>query len=184
MKKSEPWYIHVPLWIVILVLTYLLIQVAIVEPREVMKMERYYKAESRARMTNIRQAEILWQNRFGNFTDNLDSLLYFIKTDSTILKMMTEVDTFTQRSKNPFNPLTNGEFVVDSLFRSPKSQSFYILKVDTSVSIDTVINRFGKIVNIDTNITIGTRYLLECPDGYGKIGDLYSDALKNTASWE
>ncbi len=184
MKKSEPWYIHLPLWVVIAVLSYLLIQVAIIEPQETMKKERYYKAESRARMSNIRKAEILWERKYGSFTDNLDSLLYYIKNDSTILKMMTEVDSITHKSKNPFIPLTNGEFVVDSLFLSPKSHSFYILKVDTSQSIDTVINRYGKIMSIDTNITIGTRYLLECPDGYGKIGDLYSDALKNTASWE
>jgi hypothetical protein len=184
MRKSEPWYIHAPLWVVIVILTYLLIQVAIIQPSEIMKKERYYKGESRARMVNIRQAEILWQKKNGSFTDKLDSLLNYVATDSSILKLMTEIDTITHRSKNPFTPLTNGEFSVDSLFRTPKSNSFYILKVDTSQSIDTVINRYGKLVSIDTNIVIGTRYLLECPDGYGKIGDLYSDALKNTASWE
>lgn len=184
MKRTEPWYYHVPLWIIIAVLAYLLIQVAIVEPQEIMKMERYYKAESRARMSNLRQAEILWEKKFGRYTDNLDSLIKYVSTDSAVIKMMTEIDTITKRSKNPFEPLVSGDLVFDSLYFSPKSHSYYILKVDTSQSIDTVINRYGKLVSIDTTITIGTRYLLECPDGYGKIGDLYSDALKNTASWE
>ena len=50
--------------------------------------------------------------------------------------------------------------------------------------IDTTINRRGVVTRVDTNITLGTRYYLEDPDGYGTVGDLYNDALKNTSSWE
>jgi hypothetical protein len=46
------------------------------------------------------------------------------------------------------------------------------------------VNRRGNIVRVDTITSIGNRYLLEDPDGYGKIGDLNSDALINTPSWE
>jgi len=85
---------------------------------------------------------------------------------------------------NPFKPLLSGAFVPESLKWTPKSHSVYILKIDTAIVIDTVINRRGKITRIDTTITFGTRYYLEDPDGYGSIGSLETDALKNTASWE
>jgi hypothetical protein len=58
------------------------------------------------------------------------------------------------------------------------------LQIDTSVVVDTVIDRRGKITRIDSSVTFGTRYYLEDPDGYGTIGSLDTDALKNTASWE
>jgi hypothetical protein len=56
--------------------------------------------------------------------------------------------------------------------------------VDTSITMDTVVNRRGNIVRIDTTIAIGSRYYLEDPDGYGTIGSLDNDALRNTSSWE
>ena len=183
-KRNEPWYVHAALIAVILVLTYLLIQVAIIEPTRVVKAEKYFTKESRLRMDNLRQAEILWEDRFNKYTDNLDSLIWFISNDSLVQRLKTEVDSLTGRSKNPFKPLSTGEFIPDSLYTAPKSHQPYIVKVDTSVSVDTVINRRGRIVSIDTTIVIGTRYVIKDPDGYGKIGDLYSDALKNTASWE
>ncbi len=184
LTKKEPWYIHVPLYIIILILTYLLIEVAIVQPDAIMKKERHFKNESRLRMTDIKEAEILWQKRFGKYTGNLDSLITFIKTDSNVIKMETAIDTITKKSKNPFVALTSGEFTPDSLYFAPKSHRYYILQVDTNQSVDTVINRWGRIVSIDTTISMGNRYLLKDPDGYGKVGDLYNDALKNTASWE
>ncbi len=183
-KKTEPWYIHAVLWVIIVVLAVVLIQVAIIQPREVVRMEKYYQSESRLRMSNIREAQKLWQDKFGQFTDNLDSLIYYISNDTSVAKLATEIDTITGRSKNPFKDLTSGQFTADSLFLSPKSLSTYNLAVDTSISVDTVIDRRGRIIKIDSIITIGTRYLVECPDGYGKIGDLFSDALINAASWE
>ena len=60
----------------------------------------------------------------------------------------------------------------------------YILQIDTSIVIDTVVNRRGKITRVDTTISLGSRYYVEDPDGYGTIGSLDNDALKNTASWE
>jgi hypothetical protein len=183
-SRSEPWYVHAVLYVVIIALTYLLIRVAIIEPNEIVEQERYYKSESRLRMMNIREAEILWYEKHGNYTDNLDSLVYFIRNDSLVRAKVAGFDSITQRSTNPFKDLTSGEFSPDSLFITPKSFTSYLLQVDTTVSSDTVIDRRGRIVKVDTTITIGTRYLLECPDGYGTIGDLFSDALRNTASWE
>jgi len=184
IKKSEPWYIHAGLYLVIAILAYILIRVAIIDPTEHIEQETYFRSESQLRMDNIRQAQILWEKQNKNYSDNLDSLVNFIKTDSTVNSLIIGVDTLTNRSTNPFKNLTSGDFTVDSLFFSPKSHSSYSVKIDTSVSIDTVINRRGKIVRVDTNTVIGTLYFVECPDGYGTIGDLESQTLKNTASWE
>jgi hypothetical protein len=184
-KKQEPWYIHAALWVVIIVLSYVLIEVAIVQPREIMRKERYFKKESRIRMDDIRQAEILWHNKKGYFTDNLDSLIEFIKTDSTVIKAMTGFDTITKKSTNPFKSLVStGEFVPESLLHSPKSLRPYLLQIDSSTEYDTTVNRWGKLVKIDTVKTFGHRYYLEDKDGYGTIGDLYNNASLNTASWE
>lgn len=183
-KKSEPWYIHAGLWAVIVVLVFLLIQVAIIEPTEVIKTETYLKNESRLRMTNIKQAEILYEDKYEKFSDNLDTLINFIKTDSTVQALIVGIDSLTQKSTNPFENLTDGTFTPESLYTSPRSGNFFIVKIDTLLEIDTVINRRGKIVKIDSNTTIGTRYVLESPDSDDKIGDLYSDALRNTSSWE
>lgn len=183
-SKSEPWYIHAILYVIIAFLVYLLIRVAIVEPTAVVEAEKYYKTESRLRMDNLRQGEILWQKQFGQYTDNLSDLINFIKTDTTVAKLMAEVDTLTGKSRNPFKNLSLGTFTSDSLSKTPKSRSFYILKTDTTVSLDSVINRRGRLIKVDTLTQIGTLYSIECPDGYGSIGDISSQALKNTASWE
>ncbi len=184
-KKQEPWYIHAALWVVIVVLSYILIEVAIIQPREIMRKERYFKKESRIRMDDIRQAEILWQKEKGYYTDNLDSLIEFVKTDSTVMKVMTGIDSITKKPTNPFKALLSvGQFVPESLAHSPKSLRPYLLQVDSSVEYDTTVNRRGKIIKIDTIQTFGHRYYLEDKDGYGSIGDLYNNASLNTASWE
>jgi len=85
---------------------------------------------------------------------------------------------------NPFKPLSNGEFTPESLMHSPRSFQEYILQIDTSLTVDTTINRRGVVIKIDSTLVLGTRYYLEDPDGYGTVGDLSSDALKNTSSWE
>jgi hypothetical protein len=184
MKKSEPWYIHAALYVVIAILVYILVKVAIIDPADYIEKETYYRTESQTRMDNIRQAQILWEKQKKHYTDNIDSLIYFVKTDTVVNNLITGIDSLTNRSTNPFKFLSTGEFIADSIKFSPQSGLSYALAVDTSVSIDTVINRTGKIVRVDTNTVMGTLYFVECPDGYGTIGSLESQALKNTASWE
>ncbi|MBU0560785.1 MAG: hypothetical protein KJ799_07065 [Bacteroidetes bacterium] len=183
-RKTEPWYIHAVLYVIIFVLVYVLIQVAIVQPAEVIERDRYYKAETRLRMSNIREAEILWEKKNGNFSDDLRKLIEFIKTDSTVASVVAGFDTITQRSTNPFKKLSHGAFSPESLYFAPKSRTPFIVKVDTSMVVDTFINRRGVIIKIDSTTTIGKRYVIESPDSKDKISDLFSDALKNTASWE
>ncbi|MBI9070994.1 MAG: hypothetical protein JEY94_05315 [Melioribacteraceae bacterium] len=195
-KKNEPWYLHAGLIVMALVLVYILIQVAVVSPKQHVANEAYWKQESHARMDNLRQAEIIWFKKHEKFTDNIDSLVNLLKTDSTVAHLVNAVDTITNRKLNPFIKLASvdpfisdsGDTIFtwnpDSLFKSPRSFRSYSLKVDTTVTLDSIINRRGKLVKVDTNIVIGTKYLLTCPDEYGTVGDLYSDALRNAASWE
>ncbi len=183
-SRTEPWYVHLILGVVILILTIVLIMVAIVEPGRVLKEEKYFKEETRLRMDNIRQAQILWQKKNKKFTADLDSLIQFIKTDDFVAKAIAGKDTVTGKSTNPFKVLTHGEFTPESLYYSARSRSRFIVQVDTSIQPDSIINRRGDLLRVDTVISIGNRYYIEDVDGYGSIGDLSSDAKKNTASWE
>ncbi len=155
-KKSEPWYIHGAIYLVIAILVYVLIKVAIIDPTEYIHTENYNRSESQLRMDNIRQAQIQWERQNENYSDNLEDLISFIKTDSNVNALIVGIDTLTNRSTNPFKNLNVGSFEADSLLFSPKSHSRYIVKVDTNTSIDTVINRRGKIVRVDTNTVIGS----------------------------
>jgi hypothetical protein len=184
LKAADPWYVHAILYAVITILVILLIKVAILDPKEIVAVEKYNKSESRLRMDNLKEAEILWEKKFGNFTDDLDGLVQFIKQDPFVDSVVNAFDSLTMKPANPFDPLTHGEFIPDSLMRTPRSGALYILQIDTSISYDTTINRRGNITKIDTTVTLGTRYYLEDPDGYGSVGSVNSDALKNTASWE
>lgn len=183
-SNEDPWYVHVALYIVIAILTVILIKIAIIDPKEIMEKEAYYKKEARLRMTNLKQAEILWQKKNGSFTNNLDKLIDFIKNDKFVDSIVNSIDTVTNRSSNPFVNLSNGEFNPDSLFKTPKSQQRFIIKIDSTEVTDSVFTPRGKFLRAEKKIIKGSRYYIEDPDGYGTIGSLDNDALKNTASWE
>ncbi|MGD8307018.1 MAG: hypothetical protein PVF17_10215 [Ignavibacteria bacterium] len=183
-SKSDPWYVHAGLYLVIAILTILLIKIAIIDPHEYVESEKYNRTESRLRMDNIKEAEILWERKNGSYSGSIDELISFIKYDPFVDSVINTFDSLMMKFANPFNPLSHGEFTPESLKYTPKTNSLYILQIDTSIVIDTIINRRGRITRVDTSITIGTRYYLEDPDGYGTIGSLETDALKNTASWE
>ncbi|MCX8056686.1 MAG: hypothetical protein N3F03_03625 [Ignavibacteria bacterium] len=171
--KSEPAYIHIILILIIVGLTYLLIQVAILEPQRILEQERYWKEESRLRMTNIKQLEILYKEKFGKYTDNFDSLFNLFRKNP---ELQAKADSL-------FKPLKHGQFVLDSLRWSPKSHTQYILKIDTTVTADSVFTKSGRFLRIDTSVVIGQTYYLECPDGYGFIGDINNPAKVNQTSW-
>jgi len=184
MTKPEPWYIHTILYVIIIILVAVLVKVAIIDPKDVVEKEKYYKKESHLRMKNIKEAEILWNKKHGHFTGNLDSLINFVKTDPMVDSVVNAFDSLSRRPANPLVPLTSGQFTPDSLYRTPKSNQSYVLQVDTSVAADTIFGRNNQIKRIDSTTVIGSRYYLNDPDGYGSVGSLESDALKNTASWE
>lgn len=171
--KSEPAYFHIVLILIIVGLTYLLIQVAILEPQRILEQERYWKEESRLRMSNTKVLEILYKEKNGKYTDSFDSLFALFRKDQNI---QAKVDSL-------FKPLKHGNFTLDSLKWSPKSHTQYILKIDSTLSVDSVFTKAGKFLRIDTTVIIGQIYYLECPDGYGSIGDLVNPLKVNQTSW-
>ena len=183
-QAGDPWYIHAALYLVIAILAVILIKVAILDPKDAVEQEKFWKTESRLRMNNIKAAQILFQKKFGNYTDELDKLIRFVKEDKYVDSVMNAFDSLTMKPANPFKTLAHGQFTPESLKLSPKSFQPYILQIDTSISVDTTINRKGVVVKVDTVRVLGTKYYLEDPDGYGTVGDLFNDALKNTSSWE
>lgn len=184
MKKSDPWYFHAILYAVIAVLVLVLIKVAYIDPQEVIQAEKSFKQESRIRMANLREVQKLWLAKYGKHTDNMDSLIAFMKSDPSIEKAKTEVDSITGKQRNPFQNLLSGDLIPDSLVFSPKSHQRYEMMIDTTEDADTIIDRRGNIIKVDKVKTTGKRYYIACPDGYGSIGSVDNDALKNTASWE
>ena len=183
-SKPEPWYIHAALYAVIAILVFVLIKVAVLDPKEVVAVEKYNKQESRLRMKNLKEAEILWFQKNGKFTANLDSLILFIKNDPYVDSVRNAFDSLSRRPADPFVPLSSGEFIPDSLGRTPKSNLPYMLQVDASQQIDTIVNRTGKVIRVDTVSVVGSLYYIEDPDGYGTVGSVDNPALKNSSSWE
>ncbi|MFO7526265.1 MAG: hypothetical protein R6W68_12510 [Ignavibacteriaceae bacterium] len=182
-SNQDPWYVHAGLYAVVLILVIILIKVAIIDPREVVEKENYNRAETRLRMTNLKEAQILWEKKHGRYTDNLDSLINFIHSPFAD-SIRNSFDSLTLRAGDPFVVLTHGEFTPESLFFSPKSGERFSITVDTTLSIDTVVTTRGRFLRVDTTLKIGTRYIIEDPNGYGTIGSIENEALKNTASWE
>lgn len=183
-SNEDPWYVHAALYIVIIILVGILIKVAIIDPQEIIEREKYIKKESRLRMTNLKHAEILYQKKYGRFTDNLDTLINFIKYDKFVDSIRKGIDPVTKKPSDPFVKLSHGEFTPESLFTTPRTGQRFIVKIDTTVTKDTVVTPRGRILRVDVKTLIGTRYYIEDPDGNGTIGSLDNDALKNTASWE
>ncbi len=183
-SKSESWYFHAAMYVIIVILIGVLIKVAIIDPKEIVQEEKYYRLESRLRMDNLKEAEILWFNKYSRFTNDLDSLVNFVKSDPYVDSIINGYDSIARRPSNPFDKLSHGEFTPDSLKHTPKSLAAYILQIDTSLSVDTVVNRQGKVLRLDSSVVIGARYYIEDPDGYGTVGSLDNEALKNTSSWE
>jgi hypothetical protein len=183
-KNEDPWYVHAGLYFIVAILTFLLIKVAVIDPSAEVEAEKYFKTETRLRMTNLKEAQILFQKKNGNFTGSLDKLIDFIKNDKYVDSVINAFDSLTMKPANPFKNLSDGKFTPDSLYTSPKTNQRFVMKVDTSVVSDTVVNPRGKVLRVDTKTVIGTKYYIEDPNGYGTIGSIDNDALKNTASWE
>lgn len=182
-SNQDPWYVHAGLYTVVVVLVIVLIKVAIIDPREIVEQEKYNRTETRLRMTNLKEAQILWEKKNGSFTDNLDQLVGFISSPF-VDSVRNSFDSLTMKLADPFVKLSHGQFSPESLLISPKSRERFIIKIDTTLSVDTVITTRGRFVRVDSTLKIGTKYLIEDPNGYGTIGSIESDALKNTASWE
>ncbi|MBK7630343.1 MAG: hypothetical protein IPJ23_06560 [Ignavibacteriales bacterium] len=183
-KNDDPWYIHAGLYLVVAILTFLLIKVAVIDPSAEVEAEKYFKNETRMRMSNLKEAQILFQKKNGAFSGDLDKLINFVKNDRFVDSIVNAFDSLTMKPANPFNNLSDGTFTPDSLYYSPKTFERFVMKIDSSEVTDSVVTPSGKFLRLDKKKVIGTKYYIEDPNGYGTIGSIDNDALKNTASWE
>jgi len=106
---------------VIVVLIGILLYV-LYEPYQIREEEESFKRESRARMLNIRQGQLLYIGAYGSYAMNLDTLIAFIRTRPDSL-----LATY-------FQPLTMSGFVPESLMHTPKTwRPYQLTAVDTTV---------------------------------------------------
>ena len=148
-RTRGSWVLRAIIIILVGVLVYV-----IYEPYQMMTAEEMYKKESRLRMMNLRTAELYFLSKSNYYTESIDSLVQYIKTDSLLVA----------NRDSTFKPLTSGQFSPDSLLYTPKNHRPYKLKADNATAIK--------------------KYLLECPDGYGSIGSLTDESRINKGSWE
>lgn len=138
----------------IIVLLFAILIYVLYEPYKVREQEESNKRESRARLVDIRAAQLLYIGEFGKYAPTLDSLITYVK--KRIAEGTVPPDTFKPLSLSPFEP--------DSLLHTPGSWRPYML-----MSVDT---------------TVIKKYVVEDPDGHGSIGSLTDDGRVNKASWE
>ena len=138
---------------VIVVLFGVLIYV-LYQPYKIKEEQEIDKKEARARMVDIRAAQLLYIGQYGKYADSLDSLVSFVN-----FKMAND-----SIPEDTFKPLSLSPFVPESLLHTPGSwKPFDLVAVDT---------------------TVIKKYVLTDPDGYGSIGSLTDDSRVNKASWE
>ena len=183
-KNDDPWYLHAGLYLIVAILTFLLIKVAVIDPSAEVEAENYFKTETRLRMANLKEAQILFDKKNGAFTGDLNKLINFVKNDRFVDSVINAFDSLTMKSANPFSNLSDGTFTPDSLFYSPKTHEQFVMKIDSSEAVDSVVTPSGKLLRVERKTLIGKKYYIEDPNGYGTIGSLDNEALKNTASWE
>ncbi|MEX0602265.1 MAG: hypothetical protein WD295_02920 [Bacteroidota bacterium] len=124
------------------------------EPYQIREKEDRYRRESRARLINIRNAQLQHISEKGLYAPSIDSLVAYIKD---------RISAGALSGQN-FQPLTTGPFVPESLLHTPGSLRPY------------------QVTSVDT--TIIKKYVVIDPDGFGRIGSLTDDARVNKASWE
>ena len=124
------------------------------EPYQVREQVEINRRESRARLMNIRAAQLMYITDFAKYAPSIDSLVAYVK--GKMAAGTVPMDTFKPLAMSAFDP--------DSLLRTPGSQRSYIM-----TSVDT---------------TVIKKYVVEDPDGHGTIGSLTDDSRVNKASWE
>jgi hypothetical protein len=145
--------ISIVLFGVIIYLAWVLVD-AIRSPYLELERQKEITQQVRQRMYNVRDALIKYNLKKNKFPQSLDSLLIWIKSDTSIFNHADSL--FKERPPLKFN--------LDSMIFSPRTgKPFYYVRVDT----------------IRPNL-----YKLKDPDSKDVIGDTAKTTLLNAASWE
>ncbi|GJQ19777.1 MAG: hypothetical protein HBSIN02_01320 [Bacteroidia bacterium] len=107
----------------IIVLLSLALLYVLYEPYKIREEEERFRAESRARMINLRQAQLLHIGYRGRYNTSVDSLVQFIYTLHDTIRT------------SYFRPLVMSPFVPESLLHTPKSWKPYALQVVDTTAI-------------------------------------------------
>jgi type II secretory pathway pseudopilin PulG len=146
--------IGVVLWVVIIGLAYVLFD-TIYTPYQQVVEQREETELVRARMESIRDALIQYQRDNETFPADLDMLVNYLKTDST---MVAQGDSlFGRPAAFPYDP----------------DRFTYTIRESGS--------RFGYALNDTLRPQI---YLLTDPDSEDRIGSMERTTLLNAASWD
>jgi len=133
---------------------------SIVGPYQVVEKQKRYTREVRQNMENLRVALIHYNQEKKHFPPTkggLDSLVHFIRTDST---MKAKRDSLFK------NDISDGyKWKIDSLAYSPRPPH----------------NKFKYTLNDSINPPL---YLLKDPDSNDKIGSLNKPTLLNAPNWK
>lgn len=149
--------IQILLGVVVLGLVYVLYH-TIVDPWNEHEAKEFQTEMTRARMDHIRSALIDYRDLGGAYPSTLDSLVHFVKTDSSMVG---------QDLNNMFEVPGGGAFVADSLPFSPRSGTRFVYEIVEDDSAGVAI------------------YYLKDPDSEDAIGSQTPNpALRNVASWE
>lgn len=168
--------------VLIFLLALLLLKVAYLDPLAYTEAEEAFKKEARSRLHNLRTAQRAFFEKHGRFSGNIDSLVSFVRSleAATVLDTIKDLDTNTFS----FRLSDDGNFYADSMKYSTKVYIPFHIQLDTVRVIDSVFSEKGKFVRVDTTFTLGSRFRVIDPSGYGSIGNLFFDALIYSASWE
>jgi len=109
--QTDPWYVHAGLYLVIAILTVLLVKIAIIDPHDYVETEKYNKKESRLRMTNLKEAQMLWERKYDNYSGNIDALSDFKSIGSA---KITSFRLSKRTSSGEPNTSTTCNFVPDT----------------------------------------------------------------------
>jgi hypothetical protein len=141
------------LFVVIVVLAYFLYDSIVTPYKKVLEQQAMTEAV-RTRMSNVRTALNRYKNENKKFPVSLDSLVYFIKTDSATVAVADSL--FQEKAPYEYNP--------DSFVVSQRTGKTFFYQVNDTLRPPI--------------------YLLKDPDSNDAIGDTLRTTSLNAASWE
>lgn len=141
------------LFVVIVVLAYFLYDSIVTPYKKVLEQQAMTEAV-RTRMSNVRTALNRYKNENKKFPVSLDSLVYFIKTDSATVAVADSL--FQEKAPYEYNP--------DSFVVSQRTGKPFFYQVNDTLRPPI--------------------YLLKDPDSNDAIGDTLRTTSLNAASWE